>query len=143
MTHEAPAIVKLSERVLVEIEQAVRGFARSHKYACGAELRAAARRVAKAANRAWREHSRRLELISRLVLSIDDLKLELQVSQRLHAFKSFAQFEAIARLVSALGRQCGGWQKEQHRKGQNSSTPMSTERAQILSARDASQGANL
>jgi len=134
MTHEAPAIVKLSERVLVEIEQAVRGFARSHKYAVGAELRETARNVARLAQRAWRNREEQRERIGCLVIAIDDLKLDMQVAKRIAAFKSFAQFEAIARLVSDLGRQCGGWQKQQQ-KGQNQRTSTSDERAQILSAR--------
>lgn len=143
MTPDAPAIVKLSEQVLVEIERAVLGFPRFHKYASGAELREAAREVARAAHRAWRAYEDKLELIGRLAFAIDNLKLELQVAKGLHAFKSFAQFEAIARLVSALGRQCGGWQKEQHRKGQNSAASKPTERAQILSARDTPHGVSL
>jgi hypothetical protein len=46
MPHQAPEIVKLAERVLVDIEIAVRGFPRYHKYASGAALRAQATRVA-------------------------------------------------------------------------------------------------
>jgi len=141
MTHEAPPIVQLAERVLVEIEEAVRVFPRYHKYAVGAELREQARHVARAAHRAWRDHKRRGEWISRLVFAIDDLKLSLQIAKRVQAFKSFAQFEALARLTSNLGRQCGGWQK-QHQKGQNQQAALPDGRAQILSARDASQGAN-
>jgi len=141
MSHEAPPIVKLAERVLGEIEEAVRSFPRFHKYASGEELRAAARKVARASHRAWRVHERRGDLISVLVFAVDDLKLEMQVSKRLAAFKSFAQFEALIRLIDDLGRQCGGWQNK-HPKGQNSRTPSSAGRAQILSARDASQGAN-
>jgi hypothetical protein len=141
MTQQAPPIVSLCERVLVEIEMAVRQFPRYHKYAVGAELREQARHVTRCAHRAWRDHGRRREWINRLVFAVDDLKLSLQIAQRVKAFHSFAQFEAIARLSQDLGRQCGGWQK-QHLKGQNRQTPSSDGRAQILSARDASQGAN-
>jgi hypothetical protein len=143
MTHEAPTIVKLTERVLVEIEIAVRGFPRYHKYTSGTRLRDKAHDVAVAAHRAWRDMDRRQEWTSRLVFAVDDLKLEMQISKSVQAFKSFAQFEALIRLVSDLGKQCGGWKKQQHPKGQNHGALLPSERAQILSARDTSQGVNL
>jgi hypothetical protein len=139
MPLEAPPIVKLAERVMVDIENVVRGFSRYHKYTVGTELRDHARQVTRCAHRAWRDHESRACWLNQLVFAVDDLKLTLQLSQRLKAFKSFAQFEALARLVSDLGRQCGGWQK-QHRKGQNRRTDESDGRAQSLSARDAPQG---
>lgn len=142
MTHEAPAIVKHSERVLVEIEEAVRVFPRYHKYAVGADLRKEAGNVARMAHRAWRDQKRRGEWLSRLSFAIDDLKLTLQVSKRVQAFRSFKQFEALARLVSSLGGQCGGWHR-QHLKSQNLQATSPAGRAQILSARAASQEANL
>jgi hypothetical protein len=141
MTHESPAVVKLAQRVLVEIEEVVRTFPRFHKYAVGDELRTRARNVARTSIRAWRDSKRRGEWIGRLVTAVDDLKLDLQIAKEVKAFKSFDQFEALARNVLTLGRQCGGWQK-QHLKGQNSRTATSEGRAQILSAHDASQGAN-
>ena len=141
MPHEAPAIVRLAERVLVEIENAVRAFPRFHKYAIGNELRSQARDTARWAHRAWRDRARRGEWLNRLVFAIDDLKVTMQVANTIQAFPSFRLFESLARLISDLGRQCGGWQRE-HLKGQNSRTAESAGRAQILSARDASHGAN-
>lgn len=138
MTFDSPPIVKLSERVLLEIEIAVRGFPRYHKYAVGAELRQQARGVARAAHRSWRDRARQGEWIGRLVFIVDDLKLSLQLAKQVQAFKSFAQFEALARLVSDLGRQCGGWQK-QHQRSQNQQAESSAGRAQILSTRDTSK----
>lgn len=141
MSLEAPPIVKLCERVLLEIEGAVVNFPRYHKYAVGADLRAQARTVARYAHRAWRDYPRRAQWVNRLAFAVDDLKLTLQLSKRLEAFGSFKQFEALARLASDLGRQCGGWQK-QLTKGRNRATETSGGRAQILSARDASCEAN-
>ena len=142
MSQQTPAIVQLADRVLVEIEEAVKTFPRYHKYAVGAELRARARAVARAACRAWRDVNERTERLRDLEVSIDDLKLELQTAQRLKAFKSFAQFEVIARNVSSLGRQFGAWQR-QHLKGQSQQPQRLDGRAQILSTRAASQGASL
>jgi len=141
MSFESPPIVKLSERVLLEIEVAVRSFPRYHKYAVGSELREQARDVARAAHRAWRDRARQGQWLADLVFAIDDLKLTLQIAQRLHAFKGFSQFEALARLISDLGRQCGGWQK-QHQRSQNQQPQQANGRAQILSARDTSQEVN-
>lgn len=39
MTFALPPIAKLAERLQLDIEQAVRGFPRFHKYALGADLR--------------------------------------------------------------------------------------------------------
>ena len=142
MSQQSPAIVQLAERVLVEIEEVVRTFPRYHKYAIGDELRARARQTAKAACRAWRDIDSRRERLRELEIAIDDLKLDLQTAQRLKAFKSFAQFEVIARNVSNLGRQFGAWQR-QHLKSQNQQARQPDGRAQILSARDTSQEVNL
>lgn len=142
MSQQTPAIVQLAERVLVEIEDVVRTFPRYHKYAIGSELRARARIVAQRACRAWRDINERTARLRALEVSIDDLKLELQTAQRLKAFRSFAQFEPIARNVFTLGRQFGAWQR-QHLKSQNLQAKQPAGRAQILSARDASQGASL
>lgn len=142
MSQQSPAIVQLAERVLVEIEEAVRMFPRYHKYAIGSELRSRARGTAQAACRVWRDVEQRTERFRQLEVAIDDLKLELQTAQRLKAFRRFAQFEVIARNVSSLGRQFGAWQR-QHLKSQNCQASRPDGRAQILSARDASHEASL
>src|SRR5580765_1818278 len=133
MSFVLPPIVKLAERLLVEIEQAVRRFPRYHKYAVGAEMRTQAMRVCRLAHRAWRDRQRQSEWLSRLVWAVDDLKLNLQLGSRVKAFASFAQFEMLARLVSDLGKKPGAWQKQNPPKAQNASarrTP--SQRAQIL-----------
>jgi hypothetical protein len=57
---------------------------------------------------------------------------------RIKAFASFAQFESLARTVAELGKQVGGWHRQQHPKGQNPAQRLAPERAQILSTRNAS-----
>jgi hypothetical protein len=145
MSFDLPPIVKLSERLLVEIEQTVRGFPRYHKYAIGKDLREQAMQVARLCNRAWRERAHQLRWTVQLVWAIDELKLSLQLGSQVHAFKSFNQFEKLIRLAEDLGRQAGGWKRQQqHPKGQNSTREVVAERAQILSTRaaSASAGAN-
>jgi hypothetical protein len=139
MTYQLPAAVKQAERLLLEVETAVRRWTRYHKYTHGAELRSRAFNVAQLAHRAWNDRENRAEWIRRLAFGIDDLKLTLQLAKQLEAFVSFAQFENLARIASELGRQCGGWQKQQRVRGQNDSTPQAlSQRVKTLSARGAS-----
>lgn len=139
MAFELPPIVKLAERLLLEIERAVRRFPRYHKYAHGTDLRQQAMKVAKLAHRAWRDRQRRSDWTSRLNFAIDDLKLSLQLCKQVEAFVSFEQFEAIARVAADLGKQCGGWQKQQQSKGQNASArDARAQRPKTLSTRTAS-----
>jgi hypothetical protein len=139
MTFALPPIVRIAERLLVEIEQAVRLFPRSHKYAIGADLRAQAMTVARLTHRAWRDKPKQYEWTQKLVVAVDDLKLSLQLGSRVHAFRSFAQFEAVARTQAELGRQVGGWFKQQHPKSQNAGAQSPSQRAQILSGPAASR----
>jgi hypothetical protein len=82
MRAELPPIAKLSQQILVSIEQAVIRFARSHKYGVGADLRREAMRVARCVHRAWRERSRQLQRVHELAEAIDDLKITLQLARR-------------------------------------------------------------
>lgn len=134
-----PAIVKASESLLVSIELAVERFARKHKFQVGGEMRTDARSVAKLARKAWRNSS--AESLERLSDAIDDLKLSLNTALGVQAM-SFATFESLALPANSLGRQCGGWQKK-HLKGQSRGAHAPHGSASILSAGDASKGANL
>jgi len=142
MAREAPPVVKLSQRVLAAVEIAVTRFPRKHRFRCGDDLRDDARTSARCAAKAWRDFDRRLERLEQLADAIDDLKLSLQLSKDVEAFRSFAEFEVLARLVNDLGRQCGGWQKTERRKGQSRQAVPPDGRAPILSARDASAEAH-
>ena len=144
MGFQFPPIVKQAERLLLEIEQAVRRWPRYHKYAHGAKLRKQAMKVTRLAHRAWRDRPRQTEWTGRLAFAIDDLKLSMQLGKQIGAFISFDQFEMLARLASDLGKQCGGWRKQQHLRGQNGQEPRAPDqRAEILSSRAASLEAHL
>jgi hypothetical protein len=140
MAFQSPPIVKLAERMLLEVEQAVRRFARFHKYQHGAVLRERAMRVAELAHFAWRERGA-LHRVEQLVDAVDSLKIALQLGQQIKAFASWRQFEALGRLQTDLGRQCGGWLKTRRVNGQNASARSQVQRAEILSPRNA-HGAN-
>ena len=114
-----PPIVRLAERLLADIEQAVARWNRSHRYTHGARLRDQAMTVAIVATLAWRERDRRATHVHELVRAIDVLKLCLQLGSRIRAFASLRQFEALSRLAHDLGRQAGGWAKQFPFTGQN------------------------
>src|ERR1700682_4337824 len=134
MRGELPPIAKVARRVLLDVEKAVRRFPRYHKYTLGSDLRRQAMEVARAVDRAWRERSRQLQRVHELAAAIDDLKLSMQLGKEIEAFGSFAEFEALAELVSGLGRQCGGWLKRLHSNGQNERASAPVQRAEILSS---------
>jgi hypothetical protein len=117
-----PPIAKLSERLHLEIEQAVRRFPRYHRYQVGADLRRQVAEVRRLVDRAWRDRSRQLAWTEQLRWAIDELRLSLQLGSQLRAFSSFAVFESLILLTEDLGRQVGGWLKKQqqdHLTGQN------------------------
>jgi hypothetical protein len=144
VSFELPPVVKQAERMLEEVETAVRGFSRFHKYTFGSTVRAQAFKVACLAHRAWRDRPRQGEWLDRLVWSVDDLKLTLQLGKRIKAFASFAQFEMMARIAADLGKQVGGWKRQQqHPSGQNAAPSVTPQRPKILSTHAAQmQGAN-
>ena len=139
MSTTVPGILKLAERVTVEIELAVSRWPRCHKYTHGSELRLQAMAVWRLATQTWRAREQRGDVMPQLVKAVDDLKLSLQLGKQIRAFASFAQFEAIARLVADLGKQVGGWSKRVN--GQNAPAVAPAQRPEILSSQTASHEA--
>lgn len=123
---------------MADLEIAVARFPRAHRYTLGSDLRAQAMAVTRLAHRAWRGRSEQLARIGELSDAIDDLKLRMQLGCMVDAFVSFAQFEMLAREVSDLGRQCGGWRKQRGATGQNEQPSAAAQRPLILSSRAAS-----
>ncbi|HEY1136599.1 MAG TPA: four helix bundle protein [Xanthomonadaceae bacterium] len=144
--HHLPPIAKLATRFLVEIENAVRGFPRYHKYALGTDLRRQAMQLVVLCNRAWRDRGGVVHWVNRLVWAIDEIKIALQLGSQIRAFRSFGVFEQLIRMAEDIGRQAGGWKRQlqQHPNGQNPAASGRPERAKTLSARTASAtaGAN-
>lgn len=107
-----PTICRDANRLLLAVEQCVRNFPRYHKYQVGADLRRQAMQVARLAQRAWRDKGQQIQHVGQLVWAVDEIKLTLQLAKTVHAFVSFAQFEACARLAVQLGKQSGGWHRQ-------------------------------
>ena len=133
MKQDYPPIVRLAERLVVALEECVRRFSRYHKYTLGTELRQQAHHVYRLAYKAWRDKAKQLDWLTQLVWAVDDLKLSLQLGQQLKAFASFGQFEQLAILAADMGKQTGGWYKQQVR-GQKSAPSAEQARPQILSS---------
>ena len=142
MRHALPPIVKLAERLMADIEIAVAHFPRRHRYTVGARLSEQIFEVTFHAHEAWRDREHRGEHQGQLSISIDRLKLRMQLAQQVHAFASFAQFEALARVAADLGKQCGAWQSKRSLKRQNEQEASPAQRPQILSSHAASSEAN-
>ena len=144
MNFQLPPIVKAAERLVVEIEEAVRRFHRYHRYQVGTDLRTQAMAILDLAHRAWRDRAQQARWVEQLVWAIDQLQHRIQVAKLVKATTSFRQFEHLLRLVTELGRQAGGWRKHlQHPKGQSAQDHRAVaQRAQRLSTRAASTGAN-
>lgn len=142
MSRELPRIAKAAAQIRAALEESVSRFARKNRYSVGTDLRNAAREVCRRTFIAWRDRQRQLIQVRELSVSIDDLKLEMMLAKDVGAFRSDQEFEAVARLVTDLGRQCGGWLKELSRAGQNGKGNPPGQRAPILSSRDTSQGVN-
>lgn len=132
MSFELPPVVKLAERLLLEIEQAARRFARFHKYTFGSELRTRAFSVASLAHKSWVDREHKEQWLQKLVFAIDDLKICLQLGKQIKAFASFAQFEVLARIANDIGKQVGGWYRQhKHPKSQNAGPGVASQRAQM------------
>ena len=101
-----------AEQLMVQTEQAVRQFSRYHKYNLGQDLRKLAKQVLSYVTHAINQKARRCHWVERLVLVIDELKLNIQVAKTLSVFASFKVFEQLARLAVAVSRQAMAWQKK-------------------------------
>lgn len=103
-----------AQRLLVDIEQVVRGFSRYHKYTLGSELRRQAMDINRLVARAAQQYEAeaRLRLVEQLAWKVEDLKMSLQLGKELQAFTSFAQFQRLAEQAVTLGKQSGGWRKK-------------------------------
>ena len=111
-----PPIYRECRRMLLETEQAVLHFSRYHKYSVGADLRKQAMNIMRRVHRACFDKARQGEHLQALVWQVDDFKISLQLAMEVGAFATSAKgqprfdaFERLARLASAVGKQCGGW----------------------------------
>jgi hypothetical protein len=101
-----------ANRLLLEVEQAVRGFSRYHKYSVGTDLRRQSMGIVRLLSRAYHAEGDRRGQVRRLVFAVDDIKVLIQLAKELQAFASFSQFQRISALAVSVGRQSGSWLKK-------------------------------
>ncbi|MDO9138802.1 MAG: four helix bundle protein [Methylobacter sp.] len=109
MNNKQLPIWRDANRLLLEVEQAVRHFPKYHKYTLGTEMRQQAMKICQLVSRAWRNKADAPQALPRLVQAVDDLKIQLQLGKELHVFQNFAEFERLAELTVQVGKQSGGW----------------------------------
>ncbi len=107
-----PAIWADAMLLATEIEVAVRGFPRYHKYTLGTDLRRQAALVCRRVAQEARFPDRRVESLEALVLAVEDLKISIQLAKEVQAFANFAQFQRVVELAVRVGKQSGGWWKQ-------------------------------
>jgi len=100
-----------ANRLLLLIEDEVRQFPRYHKYTLGSDLRKQALNICRWIARAVHDREGRAQHIKRLIFSIDDMKVLIQLGKELKAFQNFKVFQVLAEISVGLGRQSGGWQR--------------------------------
>jgi len=96
----------------VAMERAVARFPRAHRYVLGADLRRVSQRICALIVRANEARDERSRVLDQLVITVEQLKLFIQLGKELRAFASFAEFENLARSAVELGRQSGGWRRQ-------------------------------
>src|SRR5688572_19324003 len=101
MRTDLPDIWKDAQRVRAALRQAVMRMGRDDRYSTGTELNDDARKVVRAVRLAClqRDPRRKRQLAQLLSDAIDELKDSMQLAQDVSAFRSVAEFEAVARLI--------------------------------------------
>ena len=110
--HRHLPIWKAALSLAVHLEQAVRRFARYHKYTLGQDLRLSAQRLCVRVARANdASGAARAQALDALVLAVEETKTQLALAQELGAFASFNDFAQATELAVSLGKQSGGWRR--------------------------------
>jgi len=108
MNSENLPIFKSALELAVYMEKIVRGFEKYHKYTMGVELREKSKNILYLINRANLSENKKLA-ITNLRDGCEDMKMLIQLSKELQAFKSFKQFEYSSMLVVGVCKQAQGW----------------------------------
>jgi len=98
-----------ANRLLVLLEQTVRHFPRYHKYTLGSEMRLQAMKMVRLLNLAIKDKAQIEQHLERLLIVIDDFKIQLQLAKECQAFRNFAEFQQLVELCLSVAKQSGGW----------------------------------
>jgi len=106
--YEHLPIYKKAIDLAIFVENAVKGFSRYHKYTIGADLRNISRDVVRliiVAN----SREEKVESLTNLRNTVEELKVVITLCKEIKAFKSFAGFQTAAEAAVNLGKQSEGW----------------------------------
>ena len=108
-----------ANQLLVQVETAVRQFARYHKYSIDQDLRQQARRISRIISHTLRAHKQqRLRALQKLILAIDDFKVLLQLGKEIKAFHNFTIFQDMVELAVSPSKQSDAWLRHQQKNAQ-------------------------
>lgn len=108
MASEALPIYKSALNLAIYMEQIVRGFEKYHKYTMGVELREKSKTLLFAINRANLSEDK-VQKLTQLRDACEDMKMLIQLSKELKAFKNFKQFEHSSLLAVTVCKQAQAW----------------------------------
>ncbi|MGK5092444.1 four helix bundle protein [Deltaproteobacteria bacterium TL4] len=119
--YENLPIYKKTMELAVLIENMVRDFARYHKYSIGQDMRELSRQLVTSVIKANSEQDKYASL-TELRNQSEAMKTTLLIGKEIKAFKSFAQFQQAAHLITDICKQSEGWLKSQ--KGKKPESPV-------------------
>ena len=108
MSNIALPIYKSALALAVYMEQIVRGFEKYHKYTIGVDLRQKSKELLFNIGHANLAENK-IVALTKLRDSCEEMKMLIQLSKELQAFKSFKQFEHSSLLAVTVCKQAQAW----------------------------------
>jgi hypothetical protein len=108
MKYENLPIYKSAMDFCVYIETIVKGFEKYHKYTIGVDLSTESKALLFLIHRA-NIHEDKFEQLLQLRDKCEDIKMLIQLSKELKAFKSFKQFEYCSKCIVDICKQSQAW----------------------------------
>ena len=108
MRYDNLPIYRSTMNLCVYVETIVKGFDKYHKYTIGEDLRTISKDLMFMIHRANISHDKK-EKLENLTNKCEELKMLINLSKELQAFKSFKQFEIISKHTVAVCKQSQAW----------------------------------
>ena len=118
--HENLTIYKKALDLAVYFENIVKNFSKYHKYSVGTELREMSREILILIVKANSLKDKK-EALLKVRIKIEELKILINISKEIKAFRSFKSFEYSIKCAVNIAKQNEGWMKSLNRGslGQN------------------------
>ncbi len=108
MRYDNLPIYKSALNLCVYVETIVKSFEKYHKYTIGEDLRSFSKELLFMIHRANISNDKKV-LLENLRNRCEDLKMLINLTKELKAFKSFKQFENCSRYTIEVCKQSQGW----------------------------------